>query len=133
MAMSEEQLVKLRRNIGDDSVQIEVGGRLVKWWDVINDLLSTRKELAAMKENLSYVAICWFAKSDGYKEVWRSWRDNMLKQGRGVPQARMDIKTLPQEDIELDTAIAREVIQDFVEWAKSHPHPEPLPPAPERK
>ena len=61
-----------------------------------------------------------FANASGYIEVWRSWRDNMLAQGRTVPDIRMSKETLPKNDIELDRAIAHDVIADFCAWYWSH-------------
>ncbi len=57
-----------------------------------------------------------YADSCGYLEVWRSWRDTMLAQGRNVPAHRMAAETLPQEDIDLDKVIAYDVVNDFVTW-----------------
>jgi hypothetical protein len=92
-------------------------------------------QLAALREENKYHFtdgfINWFADHNGYLEVWRSWRDTMVEQGRNVPAIRMDMNTLPQNDIELDQTIAFDVIRDFVDYIQSHPHPLPPPPSSE--
>lgn len=55
----------------------------------------------------------------GWAEVWRSWKDNMLAQGRGV---KVELRSLPisNVDVELDKAIAKDVVADFLVWAEAH-------------
>lgn len=64
--------------------------------------------------------IARFAHENGAQEVWRSWRDNMLEQGRGVSEKRMNWSTLSQQDKELDANISFDVIRDFVVWWTAH-------------
>lgn len=58
-----------------------------------------------------------YAERNGWIEVWRSWRDNMLSQGREVAQERMDFHTLSEQDVQLDKWLAEDVVQDFLIWA----------------
>ncbi len=60
-----------------------------------------------------------FCKLNGAREVHRSWRDNMLAQGRGVSPERMEWDTLPDIDKALDARISMDVIQDYLVWASS--------------
>lgn len=48
--------------------------------------------------------------------VWRSWRNNMLKQGREVAEKRMRWDTLPQQDKDLDCQIYEDVARHFAKW-----------------
>jgi len=73
-------------------------------------------------QNLTVKTIREFAKTSGAMQVWRTWRDTMLKQGRQVKPEYMNWVILPQRDIELDAEIAFCVIDDFITWALSHPH-----------
>jgi len=61
-----------------------------------------------------------YAIGNGYLEVWRSWRDNMLKQERGVASKFLVLETLPARDVELDVEIAFDVIRDFIIWYNAH-------------
>lgn len=61
-----------------------------------------------------------FALNNGAREVHRSWRDNMLHQGRAVSEERMNWETLSEYDKILDRQIAFDVIRDFVVWAEAH-------------
>ena len=64
--------------------------------------------------------IIQFIELNGAREVHRSWRDNMLLQGRYVDNDRMDWDTLSTEDKELDRAIAHDIITDFMVWLEAH-------------
>lgn len=55
----------------------------------------------------------------GWAQVWKSWRDAMLAQGREVRPELMDIP-IPPRDKELDATIASEVVDDFLTWASAH-------------
>lgn len=55
----------------------------------------------------------------GWAQVWKSWRDKMLAQGREVRPELMDIP-IPPRDKELDATIASEVVDDFLTWASAH-------------
>ena len=61
-----------------------------------------------------------YAHANGWAEVWRSWRDTILQQGRNVDNSYMKFETLPQRDRLLDTQIAYDVINDFLAWYYSH-------------
>lgn len=50
----------------------------------------------------------------GAKDVWQSWRDNMLKAGRSVKMELMYWDTLPEKDRTLDSRIAYDVILKFI-------------------
>lgn len=64
--------------------------------------------------------IIQFIETNSAREVHRSWRENMLLQGRSVDSDRMDWNTLSAEDRELDKAIAHDVITDFMVWLEAH-------------
>lgn len=61
-----------------------------------------------------------YATYNGVAQVWRAWRDNMLKQGRGVKPEYMELSTLPDRDICLDAQVAEAVIDDFLVWIDAH-------------
>ena len=73
-------------------------------------------------ENLSDEKIEWFASINGAMQVWKSWRDTMLEQGREIAPERIEWEHLLPRDRDLDAQIAFDVIIDFVNWALSHPH-----------
>jgi hypothetical protein len=50
----------------------------------------------------------------GAKIVWQAWRDNMIRQGRYVPEERMSWETLPEQDKELDESIYEDVINAYI-------------------
>ncbi len=60
-----------------------------------------------------------YAKINGALQVWKSWRDTMLKQGREVNEKFMDLP-IPERDMELDAQIAADVIDDFLVWVEAH-------------
>jgi hypothetical protein len=66
--------------------------------------------------------IAGFASLDGCRELHRSWRDNMLQQGRVVSETRMSWGTLSAEDKQLDQNIAYDVVRDFVTFLMGHAH-----------
>ena len=68
-----------------------------------------------------------YAKVNGSLEVFRSWRDKMLEQGREVPERRMNYETLSDNDKALDATIAFEVISDYLIWYENHVKQQPLP------
>lgn len=57
-----------------------------------------------------------FAEDNGWREVWRSWNANMLKQGRDVPKDKRDSERLLDQDKKLDIEISFDVIKDFCVW-----------------
>ena len=73
-----------------------------------------------MSNRPSNVEILFFARENGARELHRSWRDNMLEQGRQVPPGRMKWETLSEQDKELDFEIANDLYQDFYTWLKEH-------------
>lgn len=79
-----------------------------------------------MDKDLSYSElhelIRKFSKENGARQVWKSWRDTMLLQGRNVAPERMDWDGLAEIDKALDVQIAFDVILDFMVWFTSHPH-----------
>ena len=50
----------------------------------------------------------------GAKDVWQSWRDNMLHSGRSVDLNKMNWDDLPERDCRLDSKIAYDVILKFI-------------------
>lgn len=60
-----------------------------------------------------------YATTCGASSVWKSWLDHMTSQNRPV---RPELQTwpIPLQDAELDAGIARDVIGDFLTWAKDH-------------
>ncbi len=61
-----------------------------------------------------------YAESGAF-EVWRSWRDTMIAQGRPVKDELMALP-IPDRDMELDAQIARDVVEDFLAWVDAHHH-----------
>lgn len=55
----------------------------------------------------------------GAFEVWRSWRDTMLAQGRDVAPKFMELP-IPEQDMKLDATIAADVVKDFLVWVETH-------------
>ena len=55
----------------------------------------------------------------GAFEVWRSWKDTMLKQGRAVADKFLELP-IPKQDMELDRQIAEDVVTDFLVWVEGH-------------
>ena len=74
-------------------------------------------------------AVNEYAMHNGFAEVWRSWRDMMLKQGRRVDDAYMRLEALPARDILLDAQIAFDVVNDFLVWYAAHRSAPPSDPA----
>jgi hypothetical protein len=64
-------------------------------------------------------AVEQFAQEVGARQVWRIWRDQMLSQGRHVPEERMEWETLPEQDKRLDERIAISVVFAFLSWLKT--------------
>lgn len=60
-----------------------------------------------------------YAEKNGALQVWKSWRDTMLAQGRSVNEKFMELP-IPEQDMKLDAQIAKDVIDDFLTWAASH-------------
>ncbi len=56
-----------------------------------------------------------YAKRNGALQVWKSWRDTMLAQGRDVDDKFLRLP-IPERDMELDAQIAADVIDDFLVW-----------------
>ena len=54
-----------------------------------------------------------YAYSIGRMEIYRAWRDNMLRQGRGIKTHQKQWDTLPEQDRVLDARIAMAVIRDY--------------------
>ena len=63
-----------------------------------------------------------YALHNGWVEVHRSWRDNMLAHGREVAPERMDSRELSLDDVVLDQAIALDVVRDFLVWVSDPSH-----------
>lgn len=59
----------------------------------------------------------------GATEVYRSWRDHMLAQGREIKTEQRQWETLPEQDKELDAQIAFDVIKDFATHLRLYPPP----------
>lgn len=57
--------------------------------------------------------------TNGWAEVWRSWKDKMLLQKRDVKEEFLELP-IPPRDKQLDTIIARDVIRDFLIWVEAH-------------
>jgi hypothetical protein len=81
-----------------------------------------KQNVINLLNNIDWEIISEFCEFDGAIECHRSWRDNMLEQGRSVSKERMDWRTLSQQDKELDAKISYDIISDFLAWAESHPH-----------
>jgi len=81
-------------------------------------------ELEAMTQWQPIEVIANEYSKTGWAEVWRSWKDNMISQGRKVNINLMDIP-IPEQDVELDKLIAYDVVMDFMVWRESHLLPEP--------
>jgi hypothetical protein len=60
-----------------------------------------------------------YADENGALQVWKSWRDTMLSQNRNVDEKFMSLP-IPTCDMELDSQIAFDVVDDFLMWAISH-------------
>ncbi len=56
-----------------------------------------------------------FAEENGWREVFRSWNEHMLRQGRDIGN-RTDSERLSSQDRELDVEVAFDVIKDFCVW-----------------
>jgi hypothetical protein len=78
------------------------------------------------KQNLTWEEIDriigQFTALDGAMQLWKSWRDTMIKQGREVSKERMEWDTLSDDDKILDAQVAFDVITDFMSWYMTHPH-----------
>lgn len=59
-----------------------------------------------------------YAVTDGWAQVWYSWRNMMLQQGRYVHEDLMDMP-IPMGDRLLDEVIALGVLDDFVTWLET--------------
>ena len=81
---------------------------------------------AQMEENerlrgmLGDDAIVSFVNASGGREVHRSWRDNMLHQGRRVKPELMEWDKLPIYDQVLDRAISLDALRDYAVWVLEH-------------
>ena len=95
---------------------------------VTNNIISIKNkriaELEAMTQWQPIEVIANEYSKTGWAEVWRSWKDNMISQGRKVNINLMDIP-IPEQDVELDKLIAYDVVMDFMVWRESHLLPEP--------
>lgn len=60
-----------------------------------------------------------YSKVNGAVQVWSSWREKMMSQGREVND-KFHSWPIPERDIELDAQIAADVIDDFLVWVKAH-------------
>lgn len=60
-----------------------------------------------------------YAKESGAVQVWKTWRDTMLEQGREV-SSKFTRLPIPDPDMRLDARIAQDVIDDFLAWIDAH-------------
>ena len=73
-----------------------------------------------LTEMLGDDAIVSFVNANGGREVHRSWRDNMLRQGRRVRPELMEWDELPMYDRILDRAISLDALRDYAVWVLGH-------------
>jgi hypothetical protein len=60
-----------------------------------------------------------YCKLNGAIQVWSTWRSKMISQGRDVSN-KFHSWPIPARDIELDSLIAFDVIDDFLVWIGTH-------------
>ena len=71
------------------------------------------------KENNMDELIHDYCKLNGAIQVWSTWRQKMISQGREVKDKYRGWP-IPDQDIELDSLIAYDVIDDFLTWIGAH-------------
>ena len=87
---------------------------------ILNEHASLKRENERLTEMLGDDAIVSFVNTNGGREVHRSWRDNMLHQGRRVKPELMEWGELPIYDQVLDRAISLDVLRDYAVWTLGH-------------
>ena len=84
--------------------------------ELIDDNAALKRENEGLMMLLGQDTIEEFAKANGGREVHRSWRDTMLRQGRNVPEVKMVWEELPMYDRNLDCTISKDAILDYTTW-----------------
>ena len=105
MGLTEEAANKIAQRYNSDLIA-----------ELSDEIAALERETEGLMMLLSQDTIEEFAKANGGREVHRSWRDTMLRQGRNVPEVRMVWEELPMYDRNLDCTISKDAILDYTTW-----------------